>query len=85
MRRRRSKRLAPVKSDGIVPANLPKCCTCGKPLLRLPPSLASATRRPVFQCADCFYPGTGRAAQQSAPLASARNHWLAEFPLDTSE
>jgi len=85
MKRKQSKRVAPVKPAGIVPADTARCCTCGKPLLRLPPSLASESQTRVFQCADCFYPGIGRTAQGAAPVASAGNRWLRELSLDSSD
>lgn len=82
MRRRRKTRrsTARLKVNGVVPAGVPRCCTCGKPLLRLPASRGSR----VYQCADCFYPGTGRSPAHSEPIASERARWLAEHTSDLS-
>ncbi len=71
-RRRKSVR---VKASGVISADIPRCATCGKPLLRLP---AVSTRRPmrVFQCADCFYPGIGRNERPSSVVGSSQEQWM---------
>jgi hypothetical protein len=73
MRGRRRKGIR-VKAEGVISADIPRCATCGKPLLRLP---ALSTRVPmrVFQCADCFYPGTGRSPKQPGVVGSDRTRW----------
>jgi hypothetical protein len=67
-----------IKADGVISADIPRCATCGKPLLRLP---ALATRLPmhVYQCADCFYPGTGRTERQTGIVGSDRTRWMEEL------
>lgn len=74
-RRRKGVRL---RADGVMPADVPRCASCGKPLLRLP---VFATRVPmhVYQCAECFYPGTGRNPKQPGVVGSDRTRWLDEF------
>jgi hypothetical protein len=58
-------------------ADVPRCATCGKPLLRLPASATGGATR-VYQCADCFYPGTGRSAAEPGVVHSDRTRWLDE-------
>jgi hypothetical protein len=76
MRGRRRKGLR-LKADGVISADLPRCATCGKVLLRLPAVTTQVPTR-VFQCADCFYPGTGRNPRQPGVVASDRTRWLDE-------
>ncbi len=75
--RGRRKRGIRVKADGVISADIPRCATCGKPLFRLP---AVSTKEPmrVYQCADCFYPGTGRNPKQPGVVGSDRARWLDE-------
>jgi hypothetical protein len=82
MRGRRRKGIR-LRADGVMSADVPRCASCGKPLLRLP---AFPTRVPmhVYQCADCFYPGTGRSPKQSSVVASDRTRWLDEFASEQS-
>jgi len=91
--RRRAKRLkVPIPLDGNVPpldyprggarlrgVQAPRCCTCGKPLLRVPRSLFYSAPGRGFQCEDCFYPGTDRRPGKSALVSSARTRWWAEL------
>ena len=72
VRRKKGRRL---RASGVISADVPRCATCGKPLLRLP---ALATRLPmrVYQCADCFYPGTGQSPKQPGVVSSDRTRWL---------
>ena len=74
-RRKRSTRL---KISGVISADIPRCATCGRPLLRLP---ALSTRVPmrVFQCADCFYPGTGRSEKQSGVVGTDETRWIEDL------
>ena len=70
--RRRAKRInAALPQDGSVP----RCCTCGKLLLRVPRSLCCPTPTGVFQCEDCFYPGTDRRPGKSSLISSDRTRW----------
>ena len=55
---------------------LPRCCTCGKPLSRLVGCAPSAAG---FQCEQCFYPGTGRRPARSGLVASERARWLTDI------
>jgi len=78
MRGRRKRSVTRVKAAGVIPADVPRCCACGKPLLRLPACMGSSDGR-VFQCADCFYPGTGRNPKQSSAVAFDRTRWWEEY------
>ncbi|MFB3881450.1 MAG: hypothetical protein ACE149_09300 [Armatimonadota bacterium] len=76
MRGRRRKGLR-IRAEGVISADIPRCATCGKVLVRLP-AVSSRTGARVFQCADCFYPGTGRNPRQPGVVSSDRTRWLDE-------
>jgi len=76
MRRQRKKRVKMTEPDRLTPKDVPRCCTCDKPLLRLPPSITSSAPRRVFQCAGCFYPGIGQTPKRSGPVKSDASRWL---------
>ena len=58
---------------------LPRCCTCGKVLMRVPACLVSSATSRGFQCEDCFYPGTERRPPRSGMVSSERTRWWAEL------
>ena len=81
MRGRRKKPAIRTRFTGVAHTDVPQCCTCGKPLVRLPASL-SADKAQVFQCSDCFYPGTGHSGRDSSPVGAARATWYERIGQD---
>ncbi len=64
---------------GAVAADMPRCVTCGEPLVRLPRFLMSAPGAGHgFQCQRCFYANTGPAPTTGEAIASDRARWLTE-------
>jgi hypothetical protein len=65
---------------GAVGADMPRCVTCGEPLLRLPRFLGSAQRAEHgFQCQRCFYANAVPMAKTGETIASDRTRWLTEM------
>ena len=58
---------------------MPRCCTCGRPLTRVPAGLVSSMANRTFQCEDCFYPGTGHQPARSCLVSSERTRWWSEL------
>jgi hypothetical protein len=80
-RRRRSPRLRaqPHLEAARIPADMPRCVTCGQPLARLPRYLGSALGAGGgFQCHRCFY---ANAAPPSEPavVSSERARLVSEL------
>lgn len=64
---------------GVVAADMPRCVTCGEPLVRLPRFLLSSQGAGRgFQCQRCFYANAGPAPKTSETIASDRTRWLTE-------
>ncbi len=64
--------------DVKVGADMPRCITCGQPLVRLPRFLASRSADHGFQCQRCFYKNSAPAPSQSEVISSDRTRWLSE-------
>ena len=65
-----------------VPVRLehPRCCTCGKLLLRVPASVAAAAGRGgSYQCGECFYPGVAQPAKRSGIVSAEKTRWWANL------
>lgn len=60
---------------------MPRCCTCGKALPRLPGSKSSCSAR-VYQCAECFFAGADGSTRRSGAVASERSRWFEGFARD---
>ena len=63
--------------DVKVGADVPRCITCGQPLVRLPRFLG-APQGAVhgFQCQRCFYANSAPVPSPSDVIASERTRWL---------
>ena len=57
--------------------DMPRCVTCGQPLVRLPRFLAAMQKSEHgFQCQRCFYANAAPAPSSSDVIASERTRWL---------
>lgn len=64
---------------GAIAADMPRCVTCGEPLLRLPRFLLSAPgAERGFQCQRCFYANAAPSPSTGETIASDRTRWLTE-------
>ena len=76
-------RTGPGGIQGVrVPLRLehPRCCTCGKPLLRVPASVAvMAGRGGGYQCGECFYPGVVQPAKRGGIVSADKTRWWANL------
>jgi hypothetical protein len=71
---------------GAVAADMPRCVTCGEPLVRLPRFLLSAQGSGRgFQCQRCFYANTAPSPAAGETIASDRTRWLTEVFSEPSE
>ena len=58
----------------------PRCCTCGKPLLRVPASVAAgAGRGRGYQCGECFYPGVEQPVKRTGIVSAEKTRWWANI------
>jgi hypothetical protein len=59
---------------------VPRCCTCGEPLTRVPVTMAAgAGKSSGIQCAKCFYPELGQGAGERGIVSSERTRWWANM------
>ena len=65
---------------GAVGADMPRCVTCGEPLLRLPRFLGSPQgAERGFQCQRCFYANAAPVATTRETIFSDRTRWLTDM------
>jgi hypothetical protein len=80
-RKRQATRLPAQRGVNLaaVAADMPRCVSCGEPLVRLPRFLLSAQGAGHgFQCQRCFYANAGPAPKAGETIASDRTRWLTE-------
>lgn len=81
-RKRRSPRLRAREGVQIatVATDVPRCVSCGEPLVRLPRFLTSPKgAERGFQCQRCFYAHTAPMPTGREMIASERTRWLTDM------